>query len=262
MGDFIQKFWDNQAHQFNQLPDASWQDKYMMELEIQNLLKYIPRESCVIDVGCANGYSTEKILQLNPKRIVGIDFSKQMIAFAEERFKDTSIKDGTITLHTGDIRDIQYDNEEFDSAYCIRVLINLPNWEDQMKGINEMLRIVKKGGIVILSEAFFNSFIKLNTLRTVSGLPPLVEHDFNRYLKEDKLEEFLNSCGYEWHVDKISSTYYLGTRFIKELVMQESDSARSLYYSHQGYINDVFFELQNKIPGGDFGIQKQYIIRK
>ena len=69
--------------------------------------------------------------------------------------------------------------------------ILLNSWEEQKKAINECLRVTKPGGKVIFSEGFWEPFVLLNSLRTIMQLPPLVEHDFNRYIKQNRLEEYL-----------------------------------------------------------------------
>lgn len=253
--DFIKEFWNNQAKEFKGHHKASWGDKYALELEYELISKYIQNGNKVIDVGCANGFST--ILQAKTKKIeiVGIDFSAEMIRYAiGNKEKD---KVNNVSFSVGDITNIEYEDNLFDVVYTTRVLINLPNWELQKKGILECLRIAKPGGKVIFAEAFYEPLVKLNSLRSIAGLAPLEEHDFNKYIKKYKFESFMESLNLKFQNIDYTSVYYFGSRFLRELVTD--------YKSYEGYSNPInldFFELEKKYSGGGFGIQQAYIIDK
>jgi len=253
--DFIKEFWDNQANYFKTSHSASWGDKFAIDLEIENISKYIKEGSNVLDVGCANGYSTFRQLETKLNHITGIDFSEPMIRYANEQKKEAGIKN--IDFFIGDIRNIQYADDSFDMTYTTRVLINLPNWQEQIKGIEECLRVTKRGGIVIFSEAFYEPLVLLNTLRALKYLSPLEEHDFNRYLKKKKLENYLSERNYKFEMVDFSSVYYLGSRFLRDLVTKIDD-----YPGYTNPINKIFYEIEKDFSGGGFGIQAAYIIEK
>jgi ubiquinone/menaquinone biosynthesis C-methylase UbiE len=253
--DFIREFWDNQANQFESHHSASWGDKFAIDLEIENIAKYIKNGSTVLDVGCANGYSTFRQLECSPKYITGIDFSEPMIKFANEQKKKAGIKN--VDFFIGDIRNIQYSDESFDITYTTRVLINLPNWQEQIKGINECLRVTKKGGKVIFSEAFYEPLVLLNALRALKNLSPLEEHDFNRYLKKEKLEKYLSERKYKFEMVDFSSVYYLGSRFLRDLVTTIDN-----YPGYTNPVNKIFYDIEKEFSGGGFGIQVAYVIEK
>jgi len=88
-------------------------------------------------------------------------------------------------------------------------------------------------------------------------LPSLIEHDFNRYLKKERLEELLTTLRLEFSVEEFSSVYYLGSRFLRELVTDPS-----AYPGYTNPINKIFYELECEFSGGGFGIQQAYIVRK
>jgi len=228
--DFIKKYWDNVA-------GPSWSDKYMMELEYKEVSKYITPDDSVLDVGCGDGVLLSR---LDARRRVGIDFSEPMIGKAREN--------NDMNFFVGDARAIDFDDDSFDIVYTVRCLINLPNWEEQCQAINECLRVAKKR--VIFSEAFYEPLQRLNAIRQIAGLDLLVEHDFNRYIKEDKLRMLLKD--YNFTISNFSSVYYLGTRFVREIICD--------YKSYTNPINAMFFNLSNELQGGDFGIQKMCII--
>lgn len=257
MKDHIKETWNSQAEKFKDSYWASWGDHYAVSLEIENISKYIADNSFVLDVGCANGYSTFKQFERHNIRIQGVDFSEKMIENAIIQKEKLALGDN-IEFEIADIRELPFADATFDLTYTTRVIINLPNWEDQMKSINECLRVTKKGGMVILSEAFWEPLMLLNALRTLKNLPALVEHDFNRYLKKQSVIDYLKQQTIEdFIIDDFSSIYYLGSRFLRELVTNSDD-----FPGYSNPINEIFYNIENDFSGGGFGIQQAIVIKK
>jgi ubiquinone/menaquinone biosynthesis C-methylase UbiE len=258
MKDFIKEVWNSQAEKHQDSHWASWGDKYAISLEIEEVRQYISDNMLILDVGCANGFAAFKHLESNPTiKIEGIDFSENMITAANNKILNSNTITGNINFSVGDVRKINFPSNTFDLVYTTRVIINLPNWDEQMQGILECIRVAKKGGIIIISEAFWEPLVKLNALRTIMGLNSLIEHDFNRYLKKSRLFPFLNKEKLQYEVHDFSSVYYLGSRLLRELVTD--------YKNYEGYenpINEIFYSIEKEFSGGDIGIQQAVIIRK
>jgi len=255
MSDYIKEFWENQAKKHKGLHTASWGDTYALKLEFDLISKYINSNQKILDVGCANGFATIEHAKSSDIKIIGIDYSNEMIKYANKNLKSLGLSN--ISFKEGDITNIPFDDNQFDMVYTTRVLINLPTWELQLKGIDECIRVTKKGGTILFSEGFYEPLVKLNALRTLVNLPPLVEHDFNRYIKQWKLETYLNKMKLKFEVIDYTSIYYLGSRFLREIVTD--------YKSFEGYTNPInsdFYKLEKKYSGGDFGIQKAIIVYK
>ena len=253
MSDHILEHWEDQAEKHGISPAASWGDVYAINLEIQTIGSYLSEGDNVLDVGCGNGYSTIQYLERKIRSITGIDFSKKMIEQANNIKDEKNLSKATFEV--GDIRKMKFEEKTFDVVFTTRVLINLPTWEQQIQGIKECLRVCKKGGTVIFSEAFWEPLVLLNSIRTLKSLPPLVEHDFNRYLKKEKLEDFLGENQLRFNVVDFSSIYYLGSRFLRELVTNPDD-----YPGYSNPINEIFYNIEQEYSGGGFGIQQAYVI--
>lgn len=243
----IKEYWDSQAKLYKNSIEASWGDQFAIALEVDEIGKYIKEGMTVLDVGCANGHATMIHQQHNPEKIVGVDYSEFMID--EAKRLETEI----LEFQVANILDLPFEDNSFDLVYTTRCLINLPTWEDQKRGINECLRVAKKK--VLFSEGFWEPLQKLNALRLLVGLDPLVEHDFNRYLKGSELNSYLNIRHLKYLINRFSSVYYLGSRFLRELVTDISE-----YEGYSNPINEIFYELEGKYSGGDFGIQQLYVI--
>jgi demethylmenaquinone methyltransferase / 2-methoxy-6-polyprenyl-1,4-benzoquinol methylase len=86
--------------------------------------------------------------QLQPKEIVGIDISNQMLDFGRVKIKDASLQ-SVITLETGDSEQLRFDSDSFDA---VTVAFGVRNYENLEKGLTEMHRVLRSGGQVVILE--------------------------------------------------------------------------------------------------------------
>lgn len=257
MTDYIKEYWESQGDMYGSSHWASWGDNWMIALEIETIAKFINHGDSVIDIGCANGYSTlQQAAAHRLKSIVGVDYSGSMIEHAKGRLAKSSVS-CPMNFEVGDVRSLPFDSEAFDVAYTTRVIINLPTWDEQRKAIDECMRVVKSGGTLVLSEGFWEPLMKLNAVRQLCSLPLLVEHDFNRYIKMSMLIDYLSERKIDYEIHDFSSIYYIGSRLIRELVTDIND-----YEGFTNPINKIFFEIEQNYSGGGFGIQQAVVIKK
>jgi len=239
----ILNFWESQSEKFQNSREVSWQDSYMQDIEYENLTKVIinhfpNREiSRVLDAGCANGFVIKQLINENKiAEAVGIDFSNSMIKFAnEEKLSNELI------FRQADVRNIPYPDNHFDLTFTNRVIINLPNWNEQEDAIVQLLRVTKAGGVLVMQEAFWDGLKVINEHRELSGLIPLVQKDFNCYLRMNVVIKLLERLKVQFKLVDTSSIYYFGTRLIRELLTDEVEFECEL--------NRVFKNLQINYPG-------------
>lgn len=94
-----------------------------------------------IDVGCGNGAFTELIImRCNPAIVEGIDPSKEQLEFARKRSGQTKAE-----FRQGDAMALPFADNSFDIAAMALVIFFVP---DPVKGVSEMIRVVKPGGMV------------------------------------------------------------------------------------------------------------------
>ena len=257
MSDHILDVWNAQAVRFGQSHEASWGDLDMIGLEVEQISKFIEHGKIVLDIGCANGFTTKLVAsRVAPQKVLAADFSPEMVVQARQYLSDVSAEE--VSVFQSDIRSIDLPSDTVDFCYAIRTLINLPTWNDQIRGIEECLRVTKPGGKVLLSEGFWEPLVRLNALRQVLGLSSLVEHDFNRYLKQSRLESWLETRQYSYDLVEFSSLYYLGTRLARELA-----TAHESFPGYSNPINTEFANLARKYPRcGGVGVQQLVVISK
>lgn len=255
MADFIREHWSGQALKHGASHWASWGDIHAINLEIATIANHIRDGDVVLDVGCGNGFAAFKQARKhNLSLLTGIDIAPAMIAEARATREVHGITAG-LDFFEGDARSLTLGDTSYDVVYTTRCLINLPTWDEQALAIGECLRIASRK--VILCEAFWEPLQTLNAMRQLVQLPPLVEHDFNRYLKKSNLEAFLRKAGLLYTVEDFSSIYYLGSRLLRELVTNPD-----AYPGYTNPINQVFYEIEREYSGGGFGIQQAYVINK
>jgi ubiquinone/menaquinone biosynthesis C-methylase UbiE len=257
VADFIFDFWESQARRFEDNPEASWGDKFALSLESIEISKQISLAgNSILDVGCANGFAIfDQARKFNEKKFTGVDFSPEMILNANRSLAnlDSSLSE-RCSFKVMDARNLEFEDETFDCVYTTRTLINLPNWEEQKRAIAECMRVTKKSGVTVFSEGFFEPLVLLNAMRALLGLKPLVEHDFNRYLKLEKVKSFLELSKLEYKEINFSSLYYFGTRIVRELAT--SDNAFTSEF------NERFYRIEKEFDGGNLGIQKVIVVYK
>lgn len=99
----------------------------------------------ILDVGCGDGYYLHLLSALGlGLNLVGADSDKRALVSAEKNLKDKKVK-----LVFGDIMErLPFEDEVFDKVVMSEVLEHLP---DDEKGLLEVERVLKKGGILVIS---------------------------------------------------------------------------------------------------------------
>ena len=94
-----------------------------------------------LDVGCGNGAFTEMLFErCAPAAIDGVDPSQAQLAFARAQPAAKLAK-----FHQGDAMALPFPDDAFDAAVMPLVIFFVP---DPAKGVAEMARVVRAGGIV------------------------------------------------------------------------------------------------------------------
>ena len=102
----------------------------------------------VLDIATGTGDLAIAAMKLNPKRIVGLDLSAEMLKVGEEKVKKKGL-DQVISMVEGDSENLPFQDNEFDAA---TVAFGVRNFENLNKGLVEINRVLKPGGKFMVLE--------------------------------------------------------------------------------------------------------------
>ncbi len=102
----------------------------------------------ILDLASGTGDFAIESLKLNPTEIVGMDISEGMLEVGRIKMK-TKGYDNVITMRLGDSEDLPFEDGYFDA---LTVGFGVRNYENLEKGLAEMLRVVRKGGKIVILE--------------------------------------------------------------------------------------------------------------
>jgi SAM-dependent methyltransferase len=110
--------------------------------------KYLTKGSSILDAGCGTGKNIEFLTQLGYK-VEGFDYSADAVEFCKLR--------GLDQVKQGDITAIDYPDDSFDAVNCMDV-IGLLDDEGKNRAAQELMRVLKPGGILICHSAALEIF--------------------------------------------------------------------------------------------------------
>lgn len=110
------------------------------------------RKMKVLDIGCGPGMFS-MVLGKDGHDVTAIDYSDGMIAKAKENCANAGVKANILKM---DAQNLDFPDETFDLIVSRKVVWNLP---DPVKAYREWLRVLKKGGKMILFDG--NYFLRM-----------------------------------------------------------------------------------------------------
>ncbi|XP_050213530.1 tRNA (carboxymethyluridine(34)-5-O)-methyltransferase [Mercurialis annua] len=129
---YVHHVYDAIAPHFSSTRFAKWP-------KVATFLNSLPSGSLILDAGCGNG----KYLGLNPNcYFIGCDISASLIKICAERGHEVFV---------GDAVNLAYRTGFADAAISIAVLHHLSTESRRKKAIEELVRVVRKGGLVLIT---------------------------------------------------------------------------------------------------------------
>jgi len=103
----------------------------------------------LLEVGCGEGLFLADLANKNQElRISGVDNWNEMVIKARERIKKLGISNVEVSCLAS--QKLPFLDNSFDVVVCINTLLNLHSINEVIQTIQELSRVVKKGGKVIL----------------------------------------------------------------------------------------------------------------
>jgi demethylmenaquinone methyltransferase / 2-methoxy-6-polyprenyl-1,4-benzoquinol methylase len=102
----------------------------------------------ILDVATGTADLALAAMKINPLKISGIDISRKMLEIGRAKVEKNGFGE-KISLITGDSEKIPFDDNVFDVAM---VAFGVRNFSDPLKGLSEMKRVIRKGGMIVVLE--------------------------------------------------------------------------------------------------------------
>ena len=111
--------------------------------ELKFLFDYVKNNDKVLDLGCGNARYFE-FLKDKQIEYIGVDNSEELIKIARKRYPQTKFQNA-------DALKLPFPDNYFDKIYSIAVFHHIPSQELRMRFLKEAKRVLKPGGIFILT---------------------------------------------------------------------------------------------------------------
>jgi demethylmenaquinone methyltransferase/2-methoxy-6-polyprenyl-1,4-benzoquinol methylase len=206
----VSKMFDNIAPYYDFLNrllslgiDRNWRKKAIAKID-RSEAKYI------LDVATGTAdVALELAKRLHPDQVMGVDISNEMLDIGREKVRKQGLTQ-VIELREGDSENLHFDDNTFDA---ITVAFGVRNFEHLEKGLQEMQRVLKPGGQLVVLEfsrprifpfkQLFNMYFRY--ILPLIGRLTSKDPKAYRYLYEsvqafpdgDRFLSVLKNCGYE-----------------------------------------------------------------
>ncbi len=121
--------------------DIKWRKKVVKMVAETNAKK-------ILDIATGTGDFAIMLAGINPDKIVGLDISEGMLEVGKKKIKEKQL-DHLIEMVLGDSENLPFDDNSFDA---VTVGFGVRNFENLDKGLQEINRVLRPGGIFVVLE--------------------------------------------------------------------------------------------------------------
>lgn len=164
------QYWNNRAEGYSKVNqeelEGEQHEKWgkLLETEIQSVVFCENKtEVKVLDIGAGPGFLSIVLAELGYD-VTAADYSEEMLARAEFNANQWGVR---INYCREDAESLSFESNSFDVIISRNLTWNLPNTG---KAYNEWLRVLKPGGIMLVFDANWYSYLKDENLRKAYDL--------------------------------------------------------------------------------------------
>ena len=144
----VAKMFDNISGNYDNLNrvisfgiDVKWRKKVLQLVAETN-------PETILDIATGTGDLAILMAQTKAKKIIGLDISAGMLEIGSKKIQEKNLSQ-TIEMVLGDSENMPFEDNYFDA---ITVAFGVRNFEHLKKGLTEILRVLKPGGIFVILE--------------------------------------------------------------------------------------------------------------
>ncbi len=142
MFDNIAPTYDKLNHRLSWDIDRGWRKR-----AIKQLAPHKPQ--VILDMATGTGdFAILAARMLHPRQLIGADISEGMMQIGREKVAALRLDD-TISFQKEDCMQLSFDDNQFDAVIAA---FGIRNFQDLDQGLNEMCRVLKKGGHLSIVE--------------------------------------------------------------------------------------------------------------
>lgn len=166
--------------------------------EFGKIIELVPRDSLILDVGCAGGAHSEYFTKQG-LRVIGIDLSPALVTIAKRKGLDARVMD---------YEALTFPDQTFDCVFCNASLLHTPKARLAPVLIG-LARILRPGGLL---------FVKV---KEGEGEQYVTEHGTKRFFSFWQMDELVETLGnqftvFEFYKDSDQKTVWLNVFCRKE----------------------------------------------
>lgn len=131
--------------------DKIWRRKLIKLLAAKNY-------NSVLDIACGTGDLTIEFLKNPACKVVAIDISEQMIEICKTKVSKLKM-DKNFECLLADVQQMPFEDSRFD---VVSISFGFRNFDDHNQSINEIKRVLKSGGRLVVMEFFKSGLMSRN----------------------------------------------------------------------------------------------------
>ncbi len=225
-------------------PNTTASDFRLRELEMDLGLEHIHDGDRVLDVGCGPGVAVTTYASRRRAQVDGLDYAANMVEFARERAA-AEFGHLPVAFHHGSVTELPFADDTYDVVTSHRCLMALLDWDRQKQALDEIARVLRPGGTLVLMEGSKDGLDKLNFYRRTFSLPEIEasgrERLFTLKFEEKALLDYV-SQPYELLRIQRFGMYYFLTRIVQPLLVAPEPPR----YDHR--LNEVARQIARLLP--------------
>jgi SAM-dependent methyltransferase len=155
---------------------------------LKPILKKLPKNANILEIGCGNGFILEKIYQSGYKNVFGIEPSTDAVSKASKNIKNKI----TINMFKNNL----FPKNKFDLIFLFQTLDHIPNPNEFIK---ECYRISNQGGYFLA----FNHNVESFTAKILKEKSPIIDIEHTVLYSPQTAKTIFEKNGY--HVNQVYS---------------------------------------------------------